>query len=409
MNLPFHIATKYFGKYLNFRKSLNSIQVLTAISIVAALIISLASVIVLSVFNGLTFLLGDLNAVFYPQLKVEPAEEKVFRITDEELQQIKALDDVVAVSEVLEEDVIFSNEERQVMGVVKGVDEEYLKVSDIEQALFRGNFNLRENDQNHTVIGLGITNELALNTQSPFSQLDIYIPQRKQRVSFMPGSILGKLSLKPTGEFAIQKEFDEKYAFLPIEALRPLLQYGEEISYLEIKLTDEKKDRSVAKQIQKILGDKAVVKNREQQNETWFKVMRFEKWMSFAILFLIMLIASFNLLSSLTMIVLDKKKDISILKSMGLQNHQIGSIFRWQGLLIGLVGALLGTGIASAIVLAQEKFGFIPLQGSFVVDSYPIKLKLFDVLLTIFAVVLISYLASILPANRAQKQLIQEN
>lgn len=413
MNVPFHIAKKYFGNYLKFnkkhgKKSWNAIQILTAISVVTALIISLAAVIILSVFNGLTFLLGDLNAVFYPELKVEPTQAKVFSITENQLNEIKSLEEVQSVSKVLEEIALIDNNQRQKMGIVKGVDEEYSRVSNIEEGMFRGNFQLRDGEENFAVVGLGISNDIALNTSSPFAQISLFIPQRKKRVSFGPASLLGKLTIKPSGEFAIQKEFDDQYVFVPYEALRPLLQYTDDkVSYLELKLSDERKSKSAKRKIKEILGNDVIIKNREQQNESWYKVMRFEKWMSFAILVVIMLIASFNLLSSLTMMVLDKRKDISILKSMGLENSQVASLFRWQGLLIGLAGAVLGTGIASIIVLAQQQFGFIPLQGSFVVDSYPIQLKLFDVIVTIIAIVLISWLASILPAQRAKRLFVK--
>ena len=413
MNVPFHIARKYFGNYIKLNRkkgknSWNAIQILTAISVVTALIISLAAVIILSVFNGLTFLLGDLNAVFYPELKIEPAQGKVFSISDEQLAQLKGLDEVQSVSKVLEEIAFIDNNQRQKVTIVKGVDEEYARVSNIENGMFRGDFQLRNGEENYAVVGLGVSNDIALNTTSPFAAVSLYIPQRKQRVSFGPASLLGQLTLKPAGEFAIQKEFDDKYVFVPYEALRPLLQYTPDaVSYLEVKLTEEQRFKAAKRSIQQLLGDEVEIKNREQQNESWYKVMRFEKWMSFAILVVIMLIASFNLLSSLTMMVLDKRKDISILKSMGLQDNQVGAIFRWQGLLIGLVGACLGAIIASCIVLVQQQFGIIPLQGSFVVDSYPIQLKWFDVIVTIVAIVFISWLASILPAQRAKRLLVK--
>ena len=413
MNVPFHIARKYFGNYIKLNRkkgknSWNAIQILTAISVVTALIISLAAVIILSVFNGLTFLLGDLNAVFYPELKIEPAQGKVFSISDEQLAQLKGLDEVQSVSKVLEEIAFIDNNQRQKVTIVKGVDEEYARVSNIENGMFRGDFQLRNGEENYAVVGLGVSNDIALNTSSPFATVSLYIPQRKQRVSFGPASLLGQLTLKPAGEFAIQKEFDDKYVFVPYEALRPLLQYTPDaVSYLEVKLTEEQRFKAAKRSIQQLLGDEVEIKNREQQNESWYKVMRFEKWMSFAILVVIMLIASFNLLSSLTMMVLDKRKDISILKSMGLQDNQVGAIFRWQGLLIGLVGACLGAIIASCIVLVQQQFGIIPLQGSFVVDSYPIQLKWFDVIVTIVAIVFISWLASILPAQRAKRLLVK--
>lgn len=385
---------------------MNAIQILTAISIGSALIISLASVIILSVFNGLTFLLGDLNAVFHPDLKVEPNTGKVITFSQEDMMKIRGLENVKNVSEVLEEIALFDYEGRQVMGVVKGVEKNYQRISDIEKSIVRGRFILRDEDRNYCVAGLGIINQLGINSQNPIARMNIFVPQRKQTVQFGPASLLKSFSVKPRGEFAIQKEFDDKYVFLPIELLRSALHYTGETSYLEVKLIDESARKKTIQQIQQILGDGVNIKDRQQQNESWYKVMRFEKWMSFAILVLIMFIASFNLLSSLTMMLLDKEADISILASMGMRRNQIAAIFSWQGFLIGLVGSILGVLIASVVVLIQDQFGVIPLNGSFVVDSYPIKLKWIDVALTMVAVIFISWLSSLYPALKARNSSI---
>lgn len=385
------------------RKSTNAIQALTFISVLATTIIAIVSILVLSVFNGLTFLLGDLNAVFYPDLKIQPKQGKVFTISEENWAKIQEIDNVEAVSKVIEEVALFENNSKQVMGVVKGVDENYADVSAIEKGIFRGMFKLQDEKRNYAVLGLGVVNEIGLNTSSPFSQVSIFIPQRKKRVAFGPASLFGRVSLKPAGEFAIQKEFDDKYVFVPIETLRPILNYPKEVSYVEVKLSNEKRSKGTQKALQKLLGNDIEVLNRQQQNESWYKVMRFEKWMSFAILLLVMFIASFNLLSSLTMMVLDKTKDIRILRSMGMSANQLMQVFRWQGLLIGIVGSLVGATIAILIVLAQKKFGIVPLQGSFVVDSYPIELNGVDIALTILALVVISWLASLLPSRRVKK------
>ncbi len=415
MNLPYQIAKTYFGNYLvSFSKDkrgkrFNAIQVLTLISIVTAIIISAAAVIILSVFNGLTLLLGSLNEVFYPDLKIEPAQGKVFSINKEQLNQLQQIQGIEGISEVVEEIALLEHNGYQIMAKVKGVDSLYAQVSDIEEGMFRGDFILQTPESNYAVLGLGLTNQLNLHYRDPLSVLTVYIPQRKKRFQLSPTGALGRVDIRVSGEFSIQQEFDNQYAFMPLTVLRPLLQYDDEVSYLELKLSPQAKPKQIRQDVRAILGDNIAIKNREQQNESWYKVMRFEKWMSFAILILIMLIASFNLLSSLTMMVLDKQKDIGILKSMGLTDQQSGAIFRWQGLMIGLVGALIGGGLASILVLLQQQFGFIPLRGSFVVDSYPIQLKLFDLVVTIFSVILISYLASIYPSLKVSQQQISES
>jgi len=413
MSLSFNIAKKYFGNYLlpkrGKRKGLNSIQILTLISILTAIIVSAAAIIVLSVFNGLTFLLGDINEVFYPDVKVEPVEGKVFPASPEFLESMNAIEGIEAVTPVLEEMAIADFREQQMMVTVKGVDSTYADVTSIESGMFRGNFRLQKDDVNFAVIGLGISNELNVLLRDPFEYLTIFVPQRKQRFTIGPPAQLGRMPLKVAGEFAIQKEFDDKYVFVPIEVLRPLLQYENEASYVEIKLAEGAQFKQVRKQLEELLGWEFEIKNREQQNESWYKLMRFEKWMSFAILVLIMFIASFNLLSSLTMMVLDKRKDIGILQSMGMERRAVASIFRWQGFLIGLAGAGIGSLLAITFVLLQEQFGFIPLKGNFVVDSYPIKLQLTDVFVTLSSVVLISWLASVFPSLRVQQQDVEDN
>ncbi len=412
MSLSFNIAKKYFGNYMVPRKKgskgINSIQILTLISILTAMIVTAASIIVLSVFNGLTFLLGDINQVFYPDLKVEPIEGKVVAAPPELINQLASIRGIESVAPVLEERGFAEFRGKQMMVTIKGIDSNYIHVSDIEEGMFRGQFKLKDRGANLAVIGLGISNELNVLLRDPTERLTLFVPQRIQRFTIGPPAQLGRMPLRVAGEFAIQKEFDDQYVFVPIESLRPLLQYENQASYFEIKLEEGAKYKSMKSQILEILGDNFTVKNRVQQNESWYKLMQFEKWMSFAILVLIMLIASFNLLSSLTMMVLDKSKDIGILKSMGMTDNGLASVFRWQGFLIGLVGSLIGAFIAISFVVLQKQFGFIPLKGNFVVDSYPINLNWIDVLVSVGSVVFISFLASILPSLRAKKQDVQQ-
>lgn len=412
MSLSFKVARKYFGNYMLPNKTgsrgINSIQILTLISILTAIIVTAASIIVLSVFNGLTFLLGDINQVFYPDIKVEPIEGKVVAAPQELINELNSINGILEVAPVLEERGFAEFRGKQMMVSIKGVDSTYLKVSDINSGMFRGQFRLKDRGVNLGVIGLGISNELNVLLRDPTEQLTLFVPQRIQRFTIGPPAQLGRMPLRVAGEFAIQKEFDDQYVFVPLESLRPLLQYKNQVSYFEIKLEEGAKYRNVRSQILGILGDNFTVKNRVQQNESWYKLMQFEKWMSFAILVLIMLIASFNLLSSLTMMVLDKKKDIGILKSMGMTHNALASVFRWQGIMIGLAGATIGAVIAISFVLLQNKFGFIPLKGNFVVDSYPIKLQWTDVFVSVGSVVLISYLASILPSFRAKHLSVSE-
>ncbi|MBX2845736.1 MAG: FtsX-like permease family protein [Saprospiraceae bacterium] len=408
MNLPFKIALKYFAGKLTFFKKWNSIQLLTAISIAMAAAVSLAAIVILSVLNGMMTLVGDLNTQFNPDIKVSPLKSKVIELDSTTLGQIRAIDGVAEVAEVLEEVALFEYFDKQKVGKVRGVDSNFLRVSNMEENLIRGSFELQREEGNYAVIGLGIANELAVNLRNPLEVLTMYIPTRKARVSF--GGMDSQFSttgIRPGGEFAIQKEFDDQYVFVPISMLRPLLSYPNHASHLEVKLSDENKKRKVQKSIRGLLGEEVEVLDRFQQNKSWYKVMQFEKWATFGIIALVMLIASFNLISSLTMMVLDKKKDISILKSMGLENTAVGSVFRWQGFLIGLVGAGIGAILAIGLIFLQQQFGLIKMQGSFVVDAYPTTLKWQDVLLTITTIVGISWLAALPPSKKAEKQLLE--
>lgn len=404
MTLPIRIALRYLGNRspLQFFRSPNAINLLTLVSLLAVAIITMASIIILSTFNGLMSLVGDLNSQFDSDLKVLPITGKVFVIDSLDMEEINSLPGVVAHSKVLEETVLFDYNGNQVIGTVKGVEQSFTDVTNLPESLVRGQFKLKDS-LNYGVLGLGVANRLAINLRNPFDALTIYIPKRKQRVSFNPSAMMGSTTVKPIGEFAIQRDYDDKYVFVPIEIIRPLLSYENEISALELRIEDGRVN-AVKKEIASLLGEEVEVLDRYQQNKSWYKVMRFEKWAAFSILALIMLIASFNMVSSLSMMVIDKKKDISVLKSMGLSNRQVGSVFRWQGILIGVFGALFGGLLAVLIILAQQQFGLVKMEGNFVVDNYPVTLRFFDVFLVVSIIIVISYLAAYFPSIQAERQ-----
>ncbi len=406
MNLPFKIAWRYFKSRspLALLKAPNAINLLTLISLFAVIVITAATILLLSVLNGLMSLVGDLNDQVNPEIKVLPIQGKVFKLNSEQYEKLNGLNGVEAYTKVLEETALLQYADNQIVATVKGVDKNFEKVNRVQDNLIRGYFRLTDSLGSNAIVGLGIAQQLSLSIKNPFDKLLIVIPKRSQRVSFNPAGLIGQIAVTPVAEYAIQKDVDDKYVFVPIEALRPLLNYAEEISALEFKLKKGSNTKVVQKEIAAIVGENMEVLNRAQQNKSWYKVMQFEKWVSFALLILIMAIASFNLISSISMMVMDKRKDISTLKALGLTSLNVGAVFRNLGFLIGLIGAVFGALLAIALVFVQRQFGIIPMEGSFVVESYPIKLQWFDVLLTIGSIVLISWLASLPPSRQAEKQ-----
>lgn len=397
MNLSLKIARRY----LFAKKSTNAINIITGISVVGIAIGTAALVLVLSVFNGFEDLIIGMFSKFNPDVKVTATVGKTFEPDSLKLEQIKALPDVEMLSQTLEEVAFFEYGNNQDFGVVKGVDDNYKAVSGIDSAIFEGKFQLTDGEHNYAVLGGGLRSHLQVDFEDPFALLSIFMAKREKTGSLEQP--FKKRIATPAGSFKIQQEFDEKYVLVSLEFARDLLGAYDEVSALEIRLKPTNDPAKVIGDIRGILGDDFQVKDRYQQDEAFLKLMNIEKWMSFALLCLTLVLVAFNMIGSLWMIVLEKKGDISILKSMGASNGTIRNIFLGQGFLLCLFGLFSGMAVAIILYGLQKIFGIVPIPEGFVVDAYPISMRVIDMLAVATVVVAIGILASVPAAHRASK------
>ncbi len=396
MNLPLFFARRY----LFAKRSTNAINIITGISVVGVAIGTAALVLVLSVFNGFEDLLAGLFGHFNPELKVTPAKGKTFALDSLTLARIRALPGVLLVSETLEEIAFFEYDGSQDFGVLKGVDSLFARVNNIDSTLREGAYVLNMDDRNCAVLGAGVRNKLTVNVNNPLSTMTVYMP-----VTESGGALSSPFKTRlmyPMGTFAIQQDFDNQYVLTNLAFTRELLDAPPgTVSALEIRCHSKSDIARSKSEIRTLLGEDYVVKDEYEQNESFFKVMQLEKWMGFAITSLMLVLMAFNTVGALWMIVLDKQKDISILKGMGATDRTVHRIFVLEGLLLTLLGMGLGLALAVLLYVLQKQMGLISIPQGFLVDSYPIEMRWSDFLPVTATVLLIGLLATLLPARRA--------
>ena len=405
MNFPFFIARRY----LLAKKSQNTINLISAISIFGVAVGTIALIVVLSVFNGFDALVHSLFNSFNPDLKVTIQEGKKFSGKLSSVQKLKKLPGVLYFTEVVEENALLKYGKMQYIATIKGVSKDFVKMSGIDTMIIDGKFTLRQGKNEYAIVGQGIASKLSigLNFVNP---IIVYVPKRTGKVSLNPEKAFNRRYIFPSGVFAIQQDFDTKYIIVPIDFARKLLDYTTEVSSLELKIDPAYDIDDIQKQVKSIMGENFEVKNRFEQEELLYKIMKTEKWAIFFILTFILIVASFNIIGSLTMLIIEKKKDISILRSMGTEMQQIRKIFLYEGWLISLTGAIAGLILGVFIIWLQQKFGFIKLQGSgsFVIDTYPVKIVPFDFFLVLATVIGIGYLAAWYPVRYISRKFLKQ-
>ena len=398
MNLSLKIARRYlFGN-----KSNNAINLISGISVLGITIGTAALILILSVFNGFEQLLTSLFSTFNPDIKVVPAKGKTFTIEDELMKKVVNTGGIAFVSKTLEEVAFFEYKGSQDFGVVKGVDENFSIVTGIDSTIREGRISFQNGDREYAVVGGGMRNKLGINVEDQFAALAVYMPNKKHRAGTLSKPFKKQYSY-PIGTFVNQQDFDNQYVLTSLDFTRSLLNTRNDISALEIKLEPGANTNNVTNDLRDVLGEDFLVKDRYQQNEAYLKLMNIEKWMSFAILVLMMVLIAFNMIGSLWMIVLEKKKDIAILKSMGATEKMVRNIFLLEGILLTLLGVVIGLIIAFVLYQLQITYGIIAFPGSFAFEAYPIDMRFFDVLVVVLTVSFIGFLASILPARRAER------
>jgi lipoprotein-releasing system permease protein len=397
MNLPFNIAKRY----LFAKKSTNAINIITGISVFGIAVQTAAFILVLSVFNGFEDLLIGLFSNFNPEVKVTPLKGKTFSTDSIDLLALQQIEGIEYISQTLEELSFFEYRGNQVFGKLKGVDTNFVKVSSIDSTIREGVYATQLAEMSFAILGVGMQNKLRVDLNDDFTTIEVYIPKDGQVGTL--SQPFRKLSLYPIGAFAFQQDFDQQYVITNLNFVQRLLESPNQISALEIKLKTEKSSKDVITQIKNVLGKDFKVQNRYEQDETFLKLINIEKWLSFAILTLTLLLLAFNLIGSLWMIVLEKQKDIAILQSMGMYRTTIRNIFLYEGLLICSFGLIIGFAVALVFFVLQKAYGIIPIPEGFVVDAYPISIRPLDFLVVIVVVFSIGLLASFPAAYRAQR------
>jgi lipoprotein-releasing system permease protein len=397
MNLPFKIALRY----LVAKKSTQVIQLITGISILGLTVGTAALVLVLSVFNGFEDLIMGMYVKFNPDIKINPVSGKFFNADASLVYKISKIPGVEAISETLEEIAFFTYQDKQDFGMVKGVDTLFSAVSNIDSCIKEGVYLPNRSLSFNALIGLGIRNKLGIDLEDPFASLTVYMPKNKENTPFE--NPFRSRNLQPVGTFMIQQEYDNQYIITTLNVARELMGNANLLSAWEIKVSKNYSVKKVVSEIQSIVKDRFYVKDYYAQEEGFIKLMRLEKWLSFAIVGFMLLLVAFNLIGALWMIVLDKKRDISILKSVGSTDVDIRNLFLYEGLFLTGIGLISGVFLALFIFFLQKTFHLVAIPGSFVVDSYPISLRWEDFFTVAITVLFIGLLASIPAALRAMR------
>lgn len=400
MNLKLLFAWRYFRA----KKSTNAINIIAWISIVAIIIGTAALILVLSVFNGFEGLVKTLYSSFYTDLKVMPASGKTITITEAQLQKLKGLAGIKNFSLVAEEKALLQNGESKCLVYLKGVDENYRYVTGIANSIIRGNYNLGNEDTALLVLGSGIESAVGIQTDRNIFPLTVYLPRKNDSEQLDPMQSISSSAVTASGTFVIQQDFDNKYAITNIGFVKRLMGMGkDEYNGLEIAINDPSDADNMKKKVASIFSDKQYkVQTRYDQNQELYSVMSNEKWIIYAVLSLILVVAAFNMIGALTMLVLEKQKDISVLHAMGGHSGFIQGIFLNEGILLAVIGGILGMLLALLIVYLQVTFKLIPLTGnSFLIDYFPVKLQWGDFVLVGITVFVIAFIAAWLPARKA--------
>ncbi len=401
MNLALHIARRY----LLSKKSHNAINIISGISVFGIMVVSAALIVVLSVFNGFENLVVSLYNSFDPDIKITPYEGKTIPYSAFSKEDIMKIEGVAHYVESIEENALLKYKDKQYIATVKGVDNEFLEMSGLDSMMTEGECKLESQGFNNAIIGQGVSYYLSTNIDDIMSPLNIYVPKRGKKIALDPSKAFKQQGIFISGVFSIQQEFDVKYVLVPKAFARDLLDYKDEISAIEIGVVDDEALTYVEGQLKELLGDGFVIKDRFEQHELLYKILKSEKWAVYLILTFILIIAIFNVIGSLTMLILDKKEDINILRSMGAETNLIRRIFITEGLMITASGALAGMALGFLVCLAQIKLGLVKLQGSgsFVIENYPVQMQFLDFVYVFLTVFGIGILASFIPVRQIVK------
>jgi lipoprotein-releasing system permease protein len=395
LNLSFFIAKRY----LISKKSNNAINVISWISIVAIALTTAALIIVLSAMNGMTTIVADFYHAMEPDIKITAINSKYMNNKEELIKKIKSISGINGISYSIEENALMKLDERQAIITVKGVDDEFKNLTHFDTVVTEGTYRFKYNNQFYGVFGRGIAGRLGINVNDFVSPISIYAPIRGKTEGINPEDAFNKLSISPAGIFSLNDDFDFKYVLIDLEAAQQLFDCKDAFTNIELSVEDKNQLEVIQEKLQAILGSEYQIKNRYQLNDVLFKTLETEKLWTFLILAFILVIATFNIIGALTMLIIEKKKDIKTLYNLGADQKFIRNIFMQEGFLITSVGAISGLIIGLLVCLLQQQFHLVAFDEQSVIAYYPIELQLNDFILILGAVMAIGFLAALYPVR----------
>ncbi len=396
MNVSLYIARRYFIA----KKSTNAITIVSWISVLAIAVGTGALVIILSGMNGLTGLVQTLYNSFNPDVKITSVAGKVFMADDALILPLKQVEGVAYVSRTLDDNMLLKYDNRMQIVRMKGVDENFLLVTRFDTLLADGNFLSPNAKESQIVLGKGVAYRLGVGLEDMFTPVSIYCPKRGHSSSINPEEAFNETKSYPAGFFTINDDFDFSYGLINYKTALDILEYPtNSVSGLEISLKPGADLNKVQEEIQKIAGKNLLVQNKFEQNDLLFKTLQTEKLWTFIILTFVLLIATFNIIGALTMLIIEKKKDIKILSALGADISLIRKIFMTEGLMIIFIGSTIGILLGYGLCILQQQYGFIRFEEGYIIDAYPVDTRLGDFLAISGTVLLIGFLAAIYPVR----------
>lgn len=405
MNFPLFIAKRYFFS----TKKKTFISILSIISMFGVAVGTMALVIALSVFNGLEDMIRSLYGSFDPDLKVSATRGKSFVVDPAFLEKVQQVEGVEVITEIIEENALVRYQDAQKVVKLKGVGENFDRKRRLEKAVVRGDFKLREDSTMFAVLGIGVKYALSVSLRNEFHFLKVYYPKRGNALSFMPSQLTNRKMIKPSGVFSLEQEYDN-YMFVPLEFAAELMEYGNERTALEIQIAEGANLEQVQHEVQETLGADFEVLNSDEQHASLLRAVKIEKLFVYLIFSFILALASFNIFFSLSMLAIDKKKDIAVLYALGATSRTVRNIFLGEGAIIAFVGAATGLSLGLLICWVQQTYQVISMgMQTSLVEAYPVKIQWQDFVFTGLTIVIITLLAAYRPAVIATRSEVNTN
>ena len=402
MKLPIFFAKRY----LFSKKSVNAINIISYISLIGVLVSSAALIILLSFFNGMENLILSMYSNFTPEFRIEPVKGKLFSAQDSLFEELKKEPFLEEYTEVLQEKVLLQYGNKQFIAQIKGIEQGSIKHQTKDSLLYSGEFNVEKDSVPYAIMGALVQANLGISNHNISNQIEVYSPRKGATASANPAEEFNIRSIYPIGVLKFQQDFDN-LLIVPISFAQDVLGEFNQVSAIEFNVAPEINKYKFEKNLQQQLGDRYDVKNREEQNPDVYRTVRTEKWAVYFILTIIGIIAIFNIIGSLTMLVIDKKQDMIVLRSLGAENKLIRNIFFYEGLIISITGCVAGLIIGYVFCLLQQQYGFIRIEegANSLIDAYPVGIRANDFLMVFLTIGLVSLLISYLSARLSIKQI----